>query len=460
MTPRTRRLAFALAAASSAGAAAAQSVDSTSGGALTLPDRTNVGGPPLSTVSPRLPRVGDGGGTLVPSPTPASAGRGVTVMNRSRPAYDPVGLRSGGFLILPEVSLRTTYTSNVFNQPQAKSDVFGRLRGAIAARSTWSRHALQAEGYVDQRTFVRSPTEDGLTYNAGLAGRLDVTRQGTIDAGGQISRVIVQRGATTEVLATRRPIRYDLRAGNIGVNFASGRFAWSLAGTATQFDYENAETPAGLPLDQQFRDFTLYDATALVAYGSPGGASIFVSARHEWRRFRLVVGPDRDADGIELLTGLRGDITPLIRGRLGVGYLRSKFKDPQFQTRGGLAFDARLDYLVTNLTTLNLSARRQFTNVSSINAPAALTTSVTVGADHELLPNLILSPTLSAQNADYVESPLVVRRYSVEFGAAYLVDRRFRLDGNVSYGKRTENRSVNSRAFDEVNVTAGISYRL
>ncbi|RYZ41645.1 MAG: hypothetical protein EOP49_28790, partial [Sphingobacteriales bacterium] len=53
------------------------------------------------------------------------------------------------------------------------------------------------------------------------------------------------------------------------------------------------------------------------------------------RRFRLPRGPIlRDADGIEVLGGVSSEITPLLRGRLGLGYIYADFKDPNIESRG------------------------------------------------------------------------------------------------------------------------------
>ncbi|TVV71975.1 outer membrane beta-barrel protein [Sphingomonas solaris] len=448
--------------AQSADSLSNSSSDAVGVGPLRNSDATSVGGAPLSDVSPRLPRVNYGGNDiLTPVATRPGQVRGRTVLDRSRPEYDPVGIRTGGFRLYPQVSARVGYGTNTLTRNSGNGDVFGRLRGALTARSDWNRHSLQADGFVDQRAYSRFQTENGTTYNGSVAGRLDVTRSLSLDAGAQIGRIIVDRRATTEFITTRRPVRYDLRSANAGANLTAGRFSYTLVGSVSEFDYKNAETPAGLPLNQQFRDFTLWDAALEVAYGSPeGGPALFGSVRTDARRFRVRNVLDRDADGLELLGGVRGDITPLLRGRLGAGYLWQSFKDPSLKTRGGLALDVRLDYLASELTTVSLRARRLFKNVASVTAPATLSTELAVGVDHELLPNLILSPSANYENADYVNSPLRVKRYGADLGAIYYVDRRFRLDGNVGYRKRSQNIAIGGRNFDEINVTAGVTFSL
>jgi hypothetical protein len=426
---------------------------------LSEPRRTGAPGA-LTRSSLRLPGVeNDFADLAIPVDPSADALRGQTVLARSRPNYDPVGINAGGFRILPQISLRTGYLSNVFRQTGGAGDVYGQVRGAVLAASNWSRHQALFEGFVDQRVYSRYSTENGLTYSVRGAGRLDITDRASISAGVQQGHNLVDRGATTELLVTRRPVRYDYTAADVGLRVQQGRFAFDLTGLASHSAFEDAETPAGLPLNQSLRDATSYRVQGEVGYASGAGPSLFVSVAADVRRFDDNVLRNRNSSGLEVLGGLRGDITPLIRGRVGIGYFRYDFADPAISARSGMGVDARVDYLITPLTTISMTARRELKNVSSINLPAALSTSFAAGVDHELLRNLVVSTGATFENADYVDSPLLVRRYGGHLGAFYLVNRRFRLDGDIAYRRRDGN-SINTQQFGEVNASVGVTYRM
>ena len=422
-------------------------------------DATSIGGPPLNDASPRLPRV-DYGRILEPTASRPGDLRGQAVLQRSRPDYDPIGFRTGSFRIFPEVSARVGYDSNAFSQSNGRSDIFGAVRGAATAQSIWGRHAVGLEGFVDKRVYGKFGSNDAFTYNGRAFGRLDVGVASSLSAGVQRSRVLIARGATTEVIQTLEPVRYDLTSANIGGHTERGRFAFDAKALVSKFDYKNSLSPARVPISQQFRDFTLYQGNFEVGYDSGAGPIAFASVQADVRRYRIDGVPIvRDSEGIEILGGLRGDITPLLRGRVGVGYLHYNFKDPTIKTRSGLAVDARLDYLASELTTLSLRARRNLKNVSSVTAPGALAIEVGVGVDHELLRNLIVSASANYEVANYAASPLRVKTYGANTGAQYLLNRHFRLDANLGYNKRDESGSLRQLDFDEINVSFGVTYR-
>lgn len=387
--------------------------------------------------------------------------RGDTVTSRRRPDFDPLGIRAGSFLIFPEAAATVGFDSNVYRQPSGASDVFGRLRGSVAARSDFSRHAISVDGLVAQRLYSRYTTENALTYDLHLFGRLDVDRRDRVTVDVQRTHSVVERGATGEVLQTREPVRFDITSAAIEGNRAFGRVTVSVGGQVSHAEYADAETPAGLPLDQQYRNVKVYQAHTDIAYNTPAGAAFFVTVTGQARRFDNVAPPIiRDADSIEVVGGIRSDITPLLRGQIGVGYLYADFKDPTITARGAIALNIGLDYLLTELTTLHASARRALQNVASATAPAALVTELSVGADHELLRNVILSASTGYQNADYINQDGNVGRFTIDGGAQWLLNRRMRIDVDLGYRTRAGSEQSVSRDFSEALGSIGFVYRL
>lgn len=384
-----------------------------------------------------------------------------TVTLRRRPAYDPVGIRAGSYLIFPEVSSTVGYDSNVYRQRSGASDVFGRVRGAVQVRSDFPRNAVVFDGYVDQRVYGSYSTENALTYDAHLLGRLDFGRNDRITTEVRHTRAVMDRGAASEILNTREPIRYDVTISSIAGRKTFGRLSLGLGGAVSYADYDDAETPAGLPLSQQFRDSTVYQLHGDAGYALAAGPELFVSVTGEARRFRVAAPPiTRDANSVEVLGGVRSDITPLLRGQIGIGYIHADFKDPTIRSRGALGINVALDYLVTPLTTLHASARRELRNVASVTAPAALVTEGRVGVDHELLRNLILSGSVGYQHADYLNSDGTVRRYTVDGGARWLLNRRIRVDFDAGYQRRDGSGRANNQEFGETRASVGVAYHL
>jgi len=414
---------------------------------------------PSATTSAVLPSVTKPQATDVP----ADAKNRVldTVASRKRPDYDPAGIRTGALLIFPTVSSTLGYDSNVYRQASGVSDVFGRLRAAVQARTDLSRHAVAIDGYIDQRVYSKYTTDNALTYEAHLLGRLDFARGDRVTAEVRHTKAVVERGGASEILNTREPVQYNISLASIDGRKAFGRLLLGLGGTVSYSNYQNGETPAGALFDQQFRDLTLYQVRTDIGYALAAGPEVFISAAGEARRYRVVVPPIiRDADSIEVLAGLRSDITPLLRGQFSLGYLRANFKDPTIPSRGALGVNIGLDYLVTPLTTLRAGVLRNLRNVASATAPAALVTEGRIGVDHELLRNLILSASTSYQLADYIGSDRSVRRITADGGAQWLINRRMRVDFDVSYQRRTGGAQAGGQQFDQLRGSVGLAYRL
>src|SRR5262249_475602 len=57
--------------------------------------------------------------------------------------YDPVGIKVGSFVLFPEVKLGTSYYSNVFHSPGAKSDIALDFQPSVRLVSNWATHALE-----------------------------------------------------------------------------------------------------------------------------------------------------------------------------------------------------------------------------------------------------------------------------------------------------------------------------
>ena len=393
-------------------------------------------------------------------PPRGGEGSGRTVISRRRPDYDPIGLQLGSFRLLPSVQMRGGYDGNVFAQPGASSDVYGALLGQALLNSQWNRNEVSLDAFVSERVYADSPSENGFTYRAHGLGRLDIARQSSLSLDLNQERVFLRRGATAEILTTRRPTRYQLSSAALTYRQGFNRLSADVSTYYGHYNYENAETPGGAPLDFSFRDYDLYRGGVELRYATGGGPIFFASATADLRRYNTRGLVARDSNGVEVLAGVTGEISPLIRGRLGIGYIQTDFSDPSINSRGRISFDVNLNYLITELTTINLSGRRYFSNVSVINAPSGLTTEVSLGADHELLRNLVLSASTTYRQTDYVSIDAQAHSWALGGGARLLLTRQIRADATVEYRDRKGRPRLLPVDYSEVEASVGITFSL
>lgn len=394
------------------------------------------------------------------STRPASANRGVTVASRSRSDYNPLPIRVGGFDLSPSVTGRVVYDSNVFSQPNGADDVVGLLRPTLRARSDWSRHALAFDGFAEARGYATYGSENGVTYDLNARGQYDIDRGHAIRVDLRRARRLIDRGAVGEVLRTRRPVRSEITSTGLSTNNRFGRFALGGGARITRSDFEDALSPAGELVSQQFRNANRYEAGLDVAYLPTPARSVFASVNMDLSRFRTDVnGVVRDSDGVEALIGVRSEITPLLRGTLAIGYIQVTPENDDFSTNRSVSFQVDVDYLLTELTTINLLARRFPQNPGRTTVPTALATELRVGADHELLRNVILSAAAIHQSQDYADERPRVTRWALETGASWLVGRAYRLEANVTYRTRRSETDDDFTGRDFNQFTAGLGVR-
>ncbi|CAN5400868.1 outer membrane beta-barrel protein [soil metagenome] len=381
--------------------------------------------------------------------------RGVAVLMRKRPNYDPPGLHAGGFTVFPAISLSPEYSSNVFREPRGVSDAVGTVRADVVARSNWRSNQLILDGFVQRAQFANQSSQDATTYRARAAGRLDIDRNSFLALTVLRQRIVEDRGGVGEVLSPLDPVRYDQTGALASARTESGSFWAEFNGGFDRFTYtvQNDATRGS----QDFRNYDRYQAGGALGYRITRDRSIFVSGREEIRQFTARATPRRDVHLLELLGGIDSEITPLIRGRLAAGYLLANFDDPTVPDRSGFALDASISYLFSELTTFTLAARRTLRNVASANSVGAIVTTVRLEADHELFRNVILSPAVTYETADYSDTHAVARVIEPEFIVRWLINRRWRANAILQYRNRTGRGFAADRDYASLNLSMGLT---
>jgi hypothetical protein len=143
---------------------------------------------------------------------PDATARGVTVLTRPRPEFDPVGVRVGGFRLDAAGELGAGYDSNLFGRSSDRvGDGFLETAAEAALRSDWTRHALGLTGTFASRSFADEAAQDWINWSAGAFGRYDIGEFGSLGARYahrrqhlEVSSVDVQQAGVTE------PVPYDV----------------------------------------------------------------------------------------------------------------------------------------------------------------------------------------------------------------------------------------------------------
>ena len=370
--------------------------------------------------------------------TDQSVPPGVGAADRLRPAFDPVGARIGGVFVFPQLDVTSSVTDNVLaTKEDRKSDLILVTRPSVTVRSDWSRHRLVAEAFVSQSLHARLGNEDATQYGASVDGTYDLSRRTAVRVVGEAQHLVLDRTAYNNVVTAREPIEYERYTGSIGVDQEFNRLAISAGIGASRADFSDATSYAGLPIDQDFRDFTQTLFTGGARYRFGAGPSLIARVQFDRNEYdESPPGLNRDSKGMKVEGGVAFDLSSLLYGEVRVGYINRKYANPLFENASGVSFGANMLWNVTPLTSLRFRADRSFQESRSGVAAANLVTQGEAGVDHELLRYVILTASMRYAVIDPLGDLSSSREYGAALRARYLVDRRVQLNASYQFNKR------------------------
>ncbi|MBP2311093.1 outer membrane beta-barrel protein [Azospirillum soli] len=397
--------------------------------------------------------------TALPASVPANAQelqRGETVLERRRPEVEQLGVRAGSFRILPRIETGFTHESNVFaTENNKRDDTIWVTAPRLDVRSDFNNHALNFSGAANFGRYFDFKSENYTDYRLQADGRYDLSRNGSIDAlvfnrrdhEGR-SDPDVSTGSLLSATTYAEPVVYYTSGAEAGYTQRFNRIRARLSGLAHYTTYEDTRLVNGTKPSQEDRDRWDYASTARVGYEFIDGYETFIQGTYSWTRYRLdrdFGGIDRDSNGYEVVAGVSTDLTGLITGEFYLGYLNRNYDDPQLKDFGGLAIGGRVNWAVTQLTSVTGSISRRirettFTRGGQI-ASSYDRTIAAIGVDHELLRTLLLNGRVQWRQDDFNGVDRTDNVYTLGAGATYQMNRYLFLSGGYTYEKRNSNLS-------------------
>jgi len=385
--------------------------------------------------------------------------RGASVVDRPRPEFDPIGVRAGSFLIFPQVEAGLTYDSNVFATDNGKeSDVLFEVSPSIRARHEAEGRYLQLRAGADIGRYFDNNSEKYIDYLVEGVGRYDIARETRLS--GQLGfRGDHEAGGDPDAPAARaEPVEYRVALAQAGIRQGFNRFAVSAGGSIEHRDFDDVAVRGGGPdADQDIRDRTVYAVTLRGSYEVQPNVEAFVRGTYDWTEYRQSAA-QRDSRGWEIAVGSDFDLTGLITGSAYVGYERRNYDNGALGDPSGISAGVRLDWAVTQLTTVTGEVTRKLEETTLAGSSARERTTVRVGVDHELLRNLILSGNAGVRYDEFEGASREDDYLLLGAGATYLVNRNLYVRGGWDYVNRDSN--ATGQDYDRHLVTLRVGTRL
>ena len=401
--------------------------------------------------------------------------RNISVAERAQPGYRPEGIRSGQFVLRPQLDLGLGYSSNVFalsdsgvgsiERFEDESALFGLLRASLTGASDWARHEVSFDAYVEG--FANEEFSDQSFANAGVGvgGVLDVTRGVEVFGGLSYDALNESRLLNNASAFSTEPVPYDLARGEVGVRREVGRTRIQARVDVADYDYDDVDVlvlarpsdPTVVPPlvpgngDQDFRDHTATRLSGEVGVAVSRDTAVFVRGSVNQQDFegRDAFGFDRDSEGWRGEVGAEFDLSRLVRGEMAVGYFEQEFEDGTFETVSGVAVDAALEYFPTEMTTLSAAAQRGARPSPFAQGGGITATTLTVRADHELRRDTLLYATAGYGQDEWEDLNQEFERVRAGVGGRYYVNPHLSIAADYLYTTQEVTRAAFEDGFGQ-----------
>ncbi|MGE0596383.1 MAG: outer membrane beta-barrel protein [Hyphomonadaceae bacterium] len=371
----------------------------------------------------------------------------VSVRDRSREEYDPLGRRVGGFTLNASIDLTAESVDNLFGEEvNEDSDVILAATPRARLDSNWSRHALRLEAGARFEGHQDFSNEDANTAYARAVGRLDVGSNSNITGALSTERLVESR-ISPDAPIGGDPVEYDRTEVSVGASHRFNRVRVSGGVAQRQYEYEGA---------QAFRDEDQTEAQGRIDVELTPRIGLVGQAIVDNREFDN--NPGFDSDGRTLLAGVTVDFSDLVRGEVNVGQFDRDYDSGA--SLDGVAIDAHVEWYITGLTTLTFDASRNTEEVAGNVALPYTESEYGARIDHELRRNIILTAGADFGRREYevIDREDEFRRFDV--GADYLLNRRVALEARYSYDEVESSGANRYRDFEVNQFMAGVSFRL
>ncbi len=397
------------------------------------------------------------------------------VAGRARPEYEAQGVHVGSFTVYPRASLTDIYDDNVYALPQKTGGDIVAVAPSVDIVSNWGRNSLDVHLQYERDQYLQQPSESSNEYSMTANAGIDVDSRSKLSLNLGAAQLTEPRTDSDSIAGLTVPVRYDLISGGAGAYREFGRFRLDLSAAANYYSFYNVPLAPGsyeafddeifsvgkaLYYNEALRDEISTSETLRLSWALDPNFAVFTQVQPNQSNFihepRASLG-SYDSTGYEVLTGLNGQLTHLIRYDVGIGYLDQHYASAQIPDATGVAYNIDAVYDITQLITLKLSGRHSIQAAGVPGSAASDVDTASAGADVELLRNLILSPNFAYYHYIYPGTQRIDSRYFGGINATYLVNRVLGLTASYSYIQQISNGAFGGYNFNDNRVSIALT---
>jgi hypothetical protein len=350
-----------------------------------------------------------------------------SVLGRSRPEYDPRGVPLGGFMAFPTLDLGASYDSNVLRtDSDPQHDYVVQMTPGLFLRSEWVRHYLAARAGATRYHYSRLSSENRTEWNVSAGGRLDILTGFNLTGAASYDSTFEPRTSRDQTDAAK-PTPYTRSGTRAAFSYNPFRWGIQLGAEFERYDFGHTELvpeAGGGERNNDDRNRDVYTMYTTAVYEFSPGYGAFVRPSFEKRVYDLNTGraAGRDANSFKLDGGVSLLLTRLITGEAYLGYINYDAEGANFQDLSGINYGAQLRWYPSELITVHLNASRT-PNATTIDGAAVGDDQyVAVGADYEVLRNVILQGSVAYTDSRFGGTARRDEDFGAQLGLRYLMN--------------------------------------
>lgn len=283
--------------------------------------------------------------------------------------YAALGIRAGGFILYPSLTVTTGYTSNAAGAAGGSGSAYATLAKEVDVRSDWAENEATLALRGSYETFFDGTTPGQPTAAVEATGRIDGDDDWSVAlAGGYTFETQAVSDPDFPAGVDRPPGVHGLAA-SAALN-GDGRTVVQLQGKIDRTIYENG-TSGGSVVDQSDRTNTVVAGRLRLGYQVSESLAPFVEGELSRSIYDRAVDNDgrmRSGFARAFRAGVMLDRAPVLTGEIAVGYLSADFDDPALAQLAAFIVDGSLVWSPSELTTVTFSAA---TSLNASTDPAS-----------------------------------------------------------------------------------------
>jgi hypothetical protein len=368
--------------------------------------------------------------------------RGVTVLSRLHPGYDPLGVQ------VQDVDLRPSFEQTLgFDGAPApgvsgdRASLVEIMHPSLSLGSEDDRTKLGAFLDLRDTRYLQDAREDRTDYTLAAGGSVTIG-PGKLSFG--LAHLYLHQDRTEiGALATDSPIAVQLDDARLAYTLPHDRYSVTVDADVQDYRF-GATAIQGVALPQSYRDRVVAESGFTVRYDlADQRSALFVLRGSDTDYEATQLGqPSRDSHGVVALVGMDYDDDGVWHWRVLLGLEARAYTASEYKTHVAPVAEADLIWNRDGMNTVTARLTRTIEDAAQEGVSGYTYTAARLIWDHEYLRNVFTQVRLGVQWAEYMQGGGNQTAETLGAGVTWLISRWVRLSANYDHTSQQGHTSI------------------